>query len=437
MKSLPNQAMEWSTQVRQALLAAQSETSRLRERLAKESAMRRALHKKVQDQRGTVRVYCRPRPPTKEASFVSVPSHDTLVVHQEILSEEKNDGEGSDGRGQAEESGVMPSLPIGFEFDRVFAPQSPQCEIYEEVESLVLDSLDGFSICILAYGQTGSGKTYTLFGDVVSCNDKEKAGVHLNAIHHLFAVAEKRSERYQDNFSISMLEVHEDRLFDLIAGTASGTKFGELVSAEAPLSKRRSRNSKRQSEESSTASTLNAPQKLEIKSNFDGDTVVQGLTSVPISCPTDVSDLWEECLAQREARLWDKNKSLASHFAKSHIFVTVSVTSTNIATGVSSVGKLQFVDLACSDFVPSVVGTTKSNNAANISIPIAKDWTYMNKSLTTLSEVVEAKCQFMRTVPYRNSTLTHLLRDCLEGDAKVLMFCCISSDAEDAQVSIT
>jgi hypothetical protein len=156
--------------------------------------------------------------------------------------------------------------------------------------------------------------------------------------------------------------------------------------------------------------------KLEIKSNFDGDTVVQGLISVPITCPQDVIDLWNECLAQRESQLGTINSNLS----KSHVFFTLSIVSTNIATGVTAAGKLQFVDLSGSDFVD---GQYYGDN-----------FKYRDKSLATLSEVVEAKCQYLRSVPYRNSTLTHLLRDSFEGDTKVLMFCCISSDVEDAQV---
>jgi hypothetical protein len=52
LKSLPNEANEWIAQVTQALLAAQSETNQVRERLA----MCRRLAHKVQDQRGMVRV---------------------------------------------------------------------------------------------------------------------------------------------------------------------------------------------------------------------------------------------------------------------------------------------------------------------------------------------------------------------------------------------
>jgi len=294
---------------------------------------------------------------------------------------------------------------------------------------MVMDALDGYSVCIMAYGQTNSGRTFTLLGNIGEpLSHNSTVGIHLNAVRHLFDVAEKRSERYQDTFSITILEIQEDRLFDLVAGTQAALKFGQQLSADAPFSKKKSRVKRNSLEDLSSSSTgILQQQKLEIKTNFDGDTVVHGLTSVPISHPEDIIELWNECLSLREGRLVDQGKSFASQLSKSHLFFTVGIVSKNVSTGVISTGKLQFVDFAGSDVVPV------SNNINDVKSALGKDWIYKDKSLMTLSEVVEAKCQFLRTVPYRNSTLTHLLRDSFEGDAKVLMFCCISSDVEDAQ----
>jgi len=383
LKSLPNEANEWVAQVTQALLVAQSETNRVRERLAKESAMRRRLAHKVSQEK--------------------------------IMDMKTTTGHG------IQKDNTDNLLQLGFEFDRVFDPLCSQAEVYEEVESLVMDALDGYSVCILAYGQAKSGKTFTLLGDISQPSiNRNLGGVHFNAVNHLFAVAETRNERYQDTFSMTILEIQEDRLFDLIAGTRAALQYGEPVSAEAPLSKKKSRSRRRSTDDPDMQNvSVSQQNKLEIKSNFDGDTVVQGVISVPITCPQDVIDLWNECLAQRESQLGTINSNLS----KSHVFFTLSIVSTNIATGVTAVGKLQFVDLSGSDYVD---GQNYGDN-----------FKYRDKSLATLSEVVEAKCQYLRSVPYRNSTLTHLLRDSFEGDTKVLMFCCISSDAEDAQVSFS
>lgn len=53
--------------------------------------------------------------------------------------------------------------------------------------------------------------------------------------------------------------------------------------------------------------------------------------------------------------------------------------------------------------------------------------------MATFSEVITARSQFQRKVPYRNATITHLLSDSLEADTKVVLVACVSSDLQDLQ----
>lgn len=39
-----------------------------------------------------------------------------------------------------------------FEYNKVFAKDSKQSEVYEEVSPLVTSCLDGYNVCIIAYG---------------------------------------------------------------------------------------------------------------------------------------------------------------------------------------------------------------------------------------------------------------------------------------------
>lgn len=61
------------------------------------------------------------------------------------------------------------------------------------------------------------------------------------------------------------------------------------------------------------------------------------------------------------------------------------------------------------------------------------EWKFQNKSISTLADVIDARVNFSRNVPYRNSTLTHVLRDALEADTKTMLLVCVKSDAESLQ----
>lgn len=111
------------------------------------------------------------------------------------------------------------------------------------------------------------------------------------------------------------------------------------------------------------------------------------------------------------------------------------IRSKNIATGVFTWGKIQFVDLAASNVVsrrPTNKKTT-TPEATIASIGIGSEWKFTNRSMATFSEVITARSQFQRKVPYRNATITHLLSDSLEADTKVVLVACVSSDLQDLQ----
>lgn len=78
---------------------------------------------------------------------------------------------------------------------------------------LVTSILDGYNVCIMAYGQTGSGKTYTIEGPA------EDPGVNSRALAELFRVAADRSSDIQYAFSASVLEIYNEQIFDLLAGS--------------------------------------------------------------------------------------------------------------------------------------------------------------------------------------------------------------------------
>ena len=394
INALKLQSREWANLADRAVAASRAETEHLREKLAAESAMRLKLLNELQDIRGTVRVYCRPKPGASKP-ILTIPTQDILIVNED-------------------------SRPVSFKFDRVFSPGTSQYELFSELEEPIVSSLDGFNVTLLAFGQHGSGKTHSILGDhnldESGLPSLQSHGVQLQALQQLFTIAGHRKGRYKDSFSVTMVEVHNEKLFDLVSGVAAAQTDGEVVICETRRDKRKG------IDESDWRRG-----KLEIRTNIDGNTVVQGLVSIRINSFEDVCQIWQEANANRLDRLQMQGSDLGSYERNSNVITTIHIQSTNIATGVGTEGRLQFVDMASSDIMPNPL-MKASEYRGCVDGDLAK---FSNKSIDAFNDVVDARCQFDRSVPYRNSTLTHLLRDSLEADAKVLLLCCVSSDEAD------
>lgn len=82
--------------------------------------------------------------------------------------------------------------------------------VFEDVEPLVTSVLDGFNVCIFAYGQTGSGKTFTMEGPA------DNPGVNLRALGRLFNVIQERSADYSYTVTVSVLEIYNETIRDLL-----------------------------------------------------------------------------------------------------------------------------------------------------------------------------------------------------------------------------
>lgn len=101
------------------------------------------------------------------------------------------------------------SFCIGFFFTvDVFADASP----------MVTSVLDGYNVCIFAYGQTGTGKTFTMEGT------QQNRGVNYRTLELLFNIAKERSETFTYNLSVSVLEVYNEQIRDLLATSPASKK---------------------------------------------------------------------------------------------------------------------------------------------------------------------------------------------------------------------
>ncbi|KAF5842157.1 P-loop containing nucleoside triphosphate hydrolase protein [Dunaliella salina] len=172
----------------------------IQEKWKAEFEKRKRLHNLVLELKGSIRVLCRIRPfVEKEQQNLEKDRRGNAIVPVQPLSEEAL-------------RIVTDKGDKDFEFDRTFAHTEGQTQVFDEVCGLITTVLDGYNVCIMAYGQTGSGKTYTMEGPDAD------PGVNSRALTELFRLAQERSEDWDYQFRASVLEIYNERIYDLLAG---------------------------------------------------------------------------------------------------------------------------------------------------------------------------------------------------------------------------
>lgn len=290
-------------------------------------------------------------------------------------------------------TGTATMRTFQFDFDHVFGPDATQRDVFDEVQHLMQSVLDGYNTCVFAYGQTGSGKTHTLEGSGLptanyeASSVSEGAGLIPRAVQMLFATAEALKDKgWSYDFSGSMLEIYNETINDLLG---------------------------RADPKSST------PVKHEIQ-HEKGRTTVSDAVVLPLSSPQQVFALLSRASARRSvaATLMNERSS------RSHSVFTLRVRGSNSTTMESCDATLSLVDLAGSERL--------ANSGSGDDPRRLKEAVSINKSLSSLADVIAALGQGKAAghVPYRNSTLTWLLKNSLGGNSKTLMLTSLSPMAE-------
>ena len=90
--------------------------------------------------------------------------------------------------------------------------------VFADALPLVTSVLDGYNVCIFAYGQTGTGKTFTMEGT------DQNRGVNYRTLEQLFQIAKERSETFMYNISVSVLEVYNEQIKDLLSSSPTSKR---------------------------------------------------------------------------------------------------------------------------------------------------------------------------------------------------------------------
>ncbi|KAK7344235.1 hypothetical protein VNO77_13612 [Canavalia gladiata] len=337
-----------------------SEYEILKRKYLEESSERRRLYNEVIELKGNIRVFCRCKPLNES----EIANGSASVVNFESSFDNELQVICSD------------SSKKQFKFDHVFRPEDNQEAVFQQTKPIVTSVLDGYNVCIFAYGQTGTGKTFTMEGT------PEHRGVNYRTLEELFRITEERSGITKYGLSVSMLEVYNEKIRDLL-----------VENSAQPM------------------------KKLEIKQAAEGTQEVPGLVEAHVY---GIDDVWE--ILKTGNRVRSVGSTCANELSsRSHCLLRVTVVGENLINGLRTRSHLWLVDLAGSERV----GKTEAEGER------LKESQFINKSLSALGDVISALASKSAHVPYRNSKLTHLLQSSLGGDCKTLMFVQVSPSAAD------
>mmetsp|Transcript_29183 Transcript_29183/g.58678 ORF Transcript_29183/g.58678 Transcript_29183/m.58678 type:complete len:1046 (-) Transcript_29183:31-3168(-) len=356
----------------------------LEEQLLNGEQLRRALHNRIQELRGNIRVFVRTRPFLPNDGAASNSSIDIMPDGESLAIQGKHAGEGH-----------------GFKFDKVFAPSAGQGLVFDEVSEFVQSALDGYNVCLFSYGQTGSGKTHTMQGS----GNGAMRGIIPRAVEQILQQAAlMQSQRWKFTMKASFLEIYNEDLRDLLVMMNSDGSFKQRNTSSAS--------------------------KISIKRNQEGKSYVDGINKVVIDVEDKAAGLAQleaVMVAAARARSVATTKMNAQS-SRSHSVFMLHLCGSNEESGTIVEGALNLCDLAGSERL--------DRSGAGSDHKRLKETQAINKSLSSLGDVFTSLTNGSKHIPFRNSKLTYLLQDCLSGDGKALMFVNLSPTIESSNESL-
>ncbi|XP_067834986.1 kinesin-like protein KIF9 isoform X2 [Heptranchias perlo] len=265
----------------------------------------------------------------------------------------------------------------------------PQDVVYNAVaKNVVSSTINGFSSTIMCYGQTGAGKTYTMTGATEKYSFR---GIIPRAIQQIFKEVEEQADLALTVY-VSYLEIYNETLFDLLSSLP----------------------------DSPTSDTH-----MTIVEDSHG-MHIRGLSIHLVSTEEDALNYLFE---------GETNRIIASHTmnknsSRSHCIFTVYVeTRQKEASEVKYLtSKLNLVDLAGSERL----GKTRSEGQ------VMREAMYINKSLSFLEQTIIALADPKREhIPFRQSKLTHALKDSIGGTCNTILVANIYGEATQIEETLS
>lgn len=284
--------------------------------------------------------------------------------------------------------------PEAFAFDAVLPVNASQRRVYDAVCMPVVEAvLGGANGAVLAYGMTGSGKTHSLMhvGSKPASSDR---GLVTRAAEEIFARARAEGPSVQTRVALGFVQIYNEEVYDLLV------------------------------DESERPGGTTTPLRLVDRG---GAARCEGASARAVESAEDALAL----LAAARRRRTEANQRLNASSSRSHAIVTLYVSRERTGTvtqTLTKISKLSFADLAGSERV-------KRAGASGARLTEAS---HINRSLSALGNCVHILAERGSNddhpghVPYRDSKLTRLLRDCFGNGCRASLLLTCSPDPRHA-----
>ncbi|XP_062859015.1 kinesin-1 heavy chain isoform X2 [Trichomycterus rosablanca] len=282
---------------------------------------------------------------------------------------------------QGDDNVVVGGKP--YVFDHVFPSNTTQEQVYNAcAQKIVKDVLEGYNGTIFAYGQTSSGKTHTMEGNL---HDPDGMGIIPRIVQDIFNYIYSMDENLEFHIKVSYFEIYLDKIRDLLDVSKTN---------------------------------------LSVHEDKNRVPYVKGCTERFVCSPEEVMDTIDEGKSNRHVAVTNMNE----HSSRSHSIFQINVKQENTQTEQKLSGKLYLVDLAGSEKV-------SKTGAEGAVLDEAKN---INKSLSSLGNVISALAEGSTYVPYRDSKMTRILQDSLGGNCRTtIVICCSPSSFNEAESKST
>lgn len=356
-----------------------------------------------------------------------------------------------------------------FTYDKVFSDTCNQEDVYDSVSQMVRATVRGYNTTIFAYGSTGSGKSYTMTGNSAA------PGIIPRAISEIFSMIENMAADENDVYfyvRLSYVELYNNNfrnLLEFASKELAAKEMSEKLSSTTDMSidtadsgTRRSSSSidyfaktagiKTKTPTSPTKTLAHRGDKIEVRESTSAGVFLAGPNlRIPVTSAQEAFQLIAK--GNKLRAIGSTNCNDVS--SRSHAILTLHVesrvgpsrdndSSAASATGAElRLGKMHLVDLAGSErlAMSGAEGETLlETQNINLSLSALGDvLSALSRNASVASHAASKSPGKLTTpggssayvpVPYRNSKLTHLLKDSLGGNSKTIMITNIRTGVE-------